>query len=316
MDNPNKSAESKILSIVIPCFQSEKYLEKNIIDVLKVLKDEIDLEFEILLVVDGSPDNTINIAKKLGSNYLEIRVIELSKNFGQHAALFAGISQAKGELILTMDDDGQHSPTGIPTLLKSLSPELDVVYGVSRKGEHNLFRNFASRSAKAFIFRALGIKNARHISAFRLLRREIITNIDFSNLSRGTLDVIINWNTAKISWTEVGMIQRPQGKSSYRLIGLIRFAFDMITNYSMRPLRVATMLGALGFLFTCAFAIFVGIASINGSIKVPGFSSIIILISALGSIQLLTLGIIGEYLGKVHEKSSHKPTFTIRKTWN
>jgi glycosyltransferase involved in cell wall biosynthesis len=316
MDSPNKSEKSKDLSLVIPCFQSEKYLEKNIISVLQVLKEEVNLEFEILLVVDGSPDNTIMIAKKLASSYLEVRVIELSKNFGQHAALFAGISQAHGELILTMDDDGQHTPTGIPTLLKTLSPELDVVYGVSNKGEHNLFRNFASRSAKAFIFRALGIKNARNISAFRLLRREIITNIDFSNLSRGTLDVIINWNTDKVSWTEVGMIQRPQGKSNYRMIDLIRFAFDMITNYSTRPLRVATMFGALGFLFTCAFAAFIGIASINGMIKVPGFASIIILISALGSIQLLTLGIIGEYLGKIHEKSTSKPTFTIRKTWN
>jgi undecaprenyl-phosphate 4-deoxy-4-formamido-L-arabinose transferase len=316
MDNLNKFVKSKDLSIVIPCFQSEKYLEKNIISVIQVLKEELDLEFEILLVVDGSPDNTIIIAKKLASSYLEVRVIELSKNFGQHAALFAGISQAHGELILTMDDDGQQTPKGIATLLKALLPELDVVYGVSSKGQHNPFRNIASRSVKAFIFRALGIKNARYISAFRLLRREVIRNIDFSNLSRGTLDVIINWNTDKISWIEVGMIQRPQGKSNYRLIELIRFAFDMITNYSTRPLRVATMFGALGFVFTSAFAAFVGIASINGMIKVPGFASVIILISGLGSIQLLTLGIIGEYLGKIHEKSSNKPTFTIRKTWD
>lgn len=308
--------KSKDLSIVIPCYKSENYLEKNVISLLEVLKGELQLEFEILLVVDGSPDNTMFIAKDLASTYTEVRAIELSKNFGQHAALFAGISQAQGDLILTMDDDGQHEPSGIPTLLNSLVPELDVVYGISDQEEHSFYRNIASRIAKVFIFRVLGIKNARHISAFRLLRREVIANIDFSILSSGTLDVIINWNTDKISWTEIRMIQRPHGKSNYRLVGLIRFTFDMITNYSTRPLRVATVFGILGFFVTGAFAAFVVFASVNGIIKVPGYASIAILISTLGSIQLLTLGIIGEYLGKIHEKSFNKPTFTIRKKWN
>lgn len=316
MNNFEEFMKSKDLSIVIPCYKSENYLEKNVISLLEVLKGELQLEFEILLVVDGSPDNTMFIAKDLASTYTEVRAIELSKNFGQHAALFAGISQAQGDLILTMDDDGQHEPSGIPTLLNSLVPELDVVYGISDQEEHSFYRNIASRIAKVFIFRVLGIKNARHISAFRLLRREVIANIDFSILSSGTLDVIINWNTDKISWTEIRMIQRPHGKSNYRLVGLIRFTFDMITNYSTRPLRVATVFGILGFFVTGAFAAFVVFASVNGIIKVPGYASIAILISTLGSIQLLTLGIIGEYLGKIHEKSFNKPTFTIRKKWN
>ena len=267
-------------------------------------------------MVDGSPDNTIYIAKELALSNSEVRAIELSKNFGQHAALFAGISQARGELILTMDDDGQHTPSGVETLLNTLTPDLDVVYGISDRDEHKFFRNFTSRFAKTFIFRVLGIENARHISAFRLLRQNVISNVEFSSLSRGTLDVIINWNTNKISWTEVRMIQRPQGKSNYRLVGLIRFAFDMITNYSTRPLRFATIFGTFGFLLTGAFAVFVGVASITGNIKVPGYASMIILISALGSIQLLTLGVVGEYLGKIHEKSSNRPNFNIRQIWN
>jgi glycosyltransferase involved in cell wall biosynthesis len=316
VNNLPKHEESKDLSIVIPCYKSAKYLANNVQSVIEILKNNFMLDFEILLVVDGSPDKTILIAKELASSKSEVRAIELSKNFGQHAALFAGISQAKGELILTMDDDGQHTPSGIQTLLNSLTPELDVIYGVSDIEEHNFFRNFTSRFAKSFIFRALGIENARHISAFRLLRRNVISNVEFSSLSRGTLDVIINWNTNRISWTKVRMIQRPQGKSNYRLIGLIRFAFDMITNYSTRPLRFATILGTFGFLLTSAFAVFVGFASFNGNIKVPGYASIMILVSALGSIQLVTLGIVGEYLGKIHEKSSNKPIFNIRQVWN
>jgi undecaprenyl-phosphate 4-deoxy-4-formamido-L-arabinose transferase len=308
--------KSKDLSIIIPCYNSAMYLAESVQGVIEILKTNYKLDFEILLVVDGSPDNTIFIARELASSNSEVRAIELSKNFGQHAALFAGISQARGELILTMDDDGQHTPSGIQTLLNSLTPDFDVIYGVSDREEHNFFRNFTSRFAKAFIFRVLGIENARHISAFRLLRRNVISNVEFSSLSRGTLDVIINWNTNKISWTEVRMIPRPQGKSNYRLIGLIRFAFDMITNYSTRPLRFATILGTFGFLLTSAFAAFVGVASFNGNIQVPGYASIMILVSALGSIQLLTLGVVGEYLGKIHEKSSNRPNFNIRQIWN
>ena len=308
--------KSRDLSIIIPCYNSATYLAKNVEGVIEILKSSFKLNFEILLVVDGSPDNTIYIAKELALSNSEVRAIELSKNFGQHAALFAGISQARGELILTMDDDGQHTPSGVETLLNTLTPDLDVVYGISDRDEHKFFRNFTSRFAKTFIFRVLGIENARHISAFRLLRQNVISNVEFSSLSRGTLDVIINWNTNKISWTEVRMIQRPQGKSNYRLVGLIRFAFDMITNYSTRPLRFATIFGTFGFLLTGAFAVFVGVASITGNIKVPGYASMIILISALGSIQLLTLGVVGEYLGKIHEKSSNRPNFNIRQIWN
>ncbi len=316
MNNLPIEKKSKDLSIIIPCYNSAKYLAENIQGVIEILKANFELDFEILLVVDGSPDDTIFIARELASSKSEVRAIELSKNFGQHAALFAGISQASGELILTMDDDGQHTPSGIQTLLNSLTPDFDVIYGVSDREEHNFFRILTSRFVKAFIFRVLGIQNARHISAFRLLRRNVISNVEFSRLSRGTLDVVINWNTNKISWTEVRMIQRPQGKSNYRLIELVRFAFDMITNYSTRPLRFATILGTFGFLLTSAFAAFVGVASINGNIQVPGYASIMILVSALGSIQLLTLGVVGEYLGKIHEKSSNRPNFSIRQIWN
>jgi undecaprenyl-phosphate 4-deoxy-4-formamido-L-arabinose transferase len=215
-----------------------------------------------------------------------------------------------------MDDDGQHTPVGISTLLNSLTSDIDVMYGVPDKDEHNLFRNLLSRFAKVFIFGALGIENARHISALRLIRSEVFSSVNFSDLPSGTLDVIINWNTNRISWTEVKMIQRPHGKSNYRLTGLIRFAFNMVTNYSTRPLRIATAIGTLGFLATGVFTVLIGIATVNGDIQVPGYASIAILVSALGSIQLLSLGIMGEYLGKVHERSSNRPTFSIRETWN
>jgi glycosyltransferase involved in cell wall biosynthesis len=316
MQTPNRFSDLKDLSLVIPCFNSESYLANNVIDIINELNFNFSLNFEILLVVDGSPDKTIQIAKRLATDYSEIRAIELTKNFGQHAALFAGISQAQGNLIITLDDDGQHTPAGISKLLSSLKPEFDVVYGIADKEEHNFLRNFLSILAKQVIFRVLGIKNARHISAFRLVRHEILRDVDFTNLSRGTLDVVIHWNTNRISWVKVKMLKRPHGRSNYRLRELIHFGLDMITNYSTAPLRFATFVGVIGFVASCGLAFHFGTESLSGNITVPGYASLSILITALGSIQLMSLGILGEYLSKIHEKSSSRPTFTIRETWN
>lgn len=304
------------LSIIIPCFNSELYLESNVTNILDVLNSHFKIEFEVILVIDGSPDKTIEVAKHLSSKFKNIRTLELTRNFGQHPALFAGISLSCGELIVTMDDDGQHTPSGLIQLLNSASPVHDVIYGIAEEEEHDLFRNFFSRFTKRIIFGVLGIKNARNISAFRLIRREIFHDIDFSNLSRGTLDVIINWNTTKISWTRVTMSKRSIGKSNYRLTSLVRFALDMVTNYSTRPLRIATISGAFGFIVSMCLAIYFGLQWLDGNVKVPGFTTLAILTCTLGSIQLLALGIIGEYLGKIHEKSSSRPAFTIRNTWN
>ena len=316
MQAPNRFSDLKDLSLVIPCFNSESYLANHVIEIINELNRNFSLNFEILLVVDGSPDKTIQIAQQLAADYSEIRAIELTKNFGQHAALFAGISQAQGNLIITLDDDGQHTPAGISELLSSLKPEFDVVYGIADKEEHNFLRNLLSILAKQIIFRVLGIRNARHISAFRLVRHEILSNVDFTNLSRGTLDVVIHWNTSRISWVKVKVLKRHHGKSNYRLRGLIHFGLDMITNYSTAPLRLATLVGAIGFVTSCGLAFYFGAESLSGNITVPGYASLSILITALGSVQLMSLGILGEYLSKIHEKSSSRPTFTIRETWN
>ena len=303
------------LSVVIPCYKSEFFLNKNVSEIylaLQAMRGSQIASFEIILVVDGSPDNTISVAQELADSHPEIHLLHLTRNFGQHAAIFAGIQAAKLTWVLTLDDDGQHPADAISTLLEAITPDTDVVYGVSKVEEHTLVRNFFSRQAKYFTFKILNVENAKHLSAFRVFRKSLIDNVDLDHLTNGVVDVVLTWNTTRFATVEIEMKKRPSGQSNYNITALIKFAIQMITGYSTRPLRLVTLLGLGTFVVSGFGAIVVLIEWALGNITVPGYTTLVFLILIMGSLQLFALGIIGEYLGRIHEKSMGKPLFTIR----
>jgi undecaprenyl-phosphate 4-deoxy-4-formamido-L-arabinose transferase len=310
-----KSLDIRI-SVVIPCFQSEATLSEVVFGIVESIGNMDRLKYEILLVLDGPTDRTPEIAAKLENEIDECRVIELSRNFGQHPAIFAGIESSNYEIIITMDDDGQHLPSELPTLIKALSSEIDLVYGLPNQEEHGLMRSFASRFFKTLLFRILGIKNARDISAFRIFRKSLLRDIELKKISSGTVDVVLHWSTTRIRTVNTNMKHRSEGKSNYTLKSLMKFAMQMIVGYSVRPLKFALFIGLVGFLFSAALAIYFFVQYIQGEVKVAGFSTITILITTLSSIQLVTLGILGEYIANIHQKSIGKPMYYIRKSSN
>jgi glycosyltransferase involved in cell wall biosynthesis len=300
------------LSIVIPCYQSENSLHDVVIGIRDSLQQIKLLNYEILLIVDGPTDETLAIATLLQDKFHECQVIELSRNFGQHAAIFAGISVSKYELIATMDDDGQHLPSELPTLIKGLSMDADLVYGVPRNDEHGILRNITSRTFKFALFRVLGIKNARDISAFRVFRKSLLRNIDLQKISTGTVDVALHWSTTRIKTVKTTMPKRFNGQSNYTYRALFRFAIQMIIGYSVKPLKFALALGLFGFLASTVLTLYFLFQYFKGNIEVVGFSTLTILITTLSSIQLVTLGVMGEYIASIHQKSIGKPLFNIR----
>jgi len=303
------------LDIIIPVFNSERTigsLLQGILDDKKLDKYQVG----IILVNDGSEDGSLNVCESWAVANSQIVVIDLMKNYGQHSAIFAGISHSTAELLVTMDDDGQHLPESITSLLDALTADVDVVYGIAEEDEHSWSRNLGSRFAKGLVFRGLGIKNSSKTSAFRAMRAKVFNGIEFTGLSSGILEVAINWNTGRIKSIEVPMNLRKIGKSNYSFYKLVKFAIAMLTSYSTRPLRFATLLGILGFIFSLFLTGYYFFHALTGEVKVEGFSSLAILISLLGSVQLITLGIIGEYLGKVHEKNIGKPVFVVRNVKN
>lgn len=301
----------KRLDIIIPVYNSEKTIG-TLLQSLLAEKNLKIYDLGIILVNDGSNDDSLKVCGSFVESHPNTMVIDLMKNYGQHSALFAGISHSTAEIIVTMDDDGQHLPSSISSLLVALTPDVDVVYGIAQEDEHSWSRNLGSRLFKGLVFRGLGIKDSSRTSAFRAIRAKVFKGIDLTDLSSGILEVAINWNTSRIKSIEVPMNLRKIGKSNYSYYKLFKFAIAMLTSYSTRPLRFATLVGVIGFVFSLSLSGYYLYFALSGGVKVEGFSTLVILISLLGSIQLITLGIIGEYLGKVHEKNIGKPIFVVR----
>jgi glycosyltransferase involved in cell wall biosynthesis len=299
------------LDLIIPVFNSQATIGLLLDEVLSLdfLKK---YELGIILVNDASTDASLDICNSYHSKHRFIKVLNLSRNYGQHSAIFAGLSKSNADLIVTMDDDGQHLPTTIKVLLDQMKDDIDVIYGIPEKETHSRFRNFSSGLLKRILFCLFGLQNTRHTSAFRLIRREIFNSVNFQSLTSGFLEVVIHWNTEKVKWVRVPMSRRVSGKSNYTFRKLLRMAINMVTSYSTKPLRIATFVGFIGFILSFGLSCFYLYKAFNQEIQVDGYASVIVLVGLLGSAQLITLGILGEYLGKIHERSTGKPNFMIR----
>ena len=306
------NSSRQAISVVIPCYMSEHSLPIVVEEIQSTFESSLINKYEIILVVDNPGDLTLDVARNLQNHNSKIIVVELSRNYGQHAALFAGIENARFPIIVTMDDDGQHPGTAIPELLLALEHDIDVVYGVAILKKHGWLKDFFSKQVKYFTFKFLGVANAREISAFRVFRKSIFDNIEINLLSNAVVDVVLHWHTNRFSTVSVNMQQRRLGKSNYTFFSLTRFAVQIISGYSTRPLRLATILGFLTFIASSIASILLLIEWKIGNIRVPGYTSSLLAILLIGSIELITLGIIGEYVGRIHEKSMGKPLFVIR----
>ena len=303
------------LSVVIPCFQSELTIETVVRDLQNTLKECGLTKFEILMVLDGPTDGTKKIAQRLEIEFTESYVVELTRNFGQHAAIFAGIYCSKYDLILTLDDDGQHPPSAVPLLIQELNSDTDVVYGIPREYRHHFLRNYASRFFKHGLFYILGLRHSREISALRLFRKSLLQDVDLQKFSVGIIDVALQWSTTRISAVILEISERSAGKSNYTFRTLISLAIRMIIGYSIKPLKWALYLGVVTLALSVTLAIYFILQYFAERVTLDGFVALAILLAIMSSIQLTILGILGEYLGSIHQKTIGKPMFNIRKSF-
>ncbi len=304
------------LSIVVPCYNSAETLPElssRLEAAVSELQEEGKISaFEIIFVIDGNADNTGKVADDIACNNSSMRVLHMRRNFGQHNALVAGIRAARNEIIVTMDDDLQHPPEEIGKLLEAFSDSaVDLVYAVPSVEEHGFFRSFASQTVKRALALA-GVANAEWVGAFRAFRVELRDGFKEVNDAQVNLDVLLSWTTSQVRSVTVGMDRRATGKSSYSFMRLARHAMNMITGYGSVPLSLATWLGfacgilGIVMLVTIAIRFFLGITT------VAGFTTLAGLISLFAGAQMLTIGIIGEYLGRQHARSMGRPMYMIK----
>jgi undecaprenyl-phosphate 4-deoxy-4-formamido-L-arabinose transferase len=266
----------------------------------------------VILVVDDDEDDTWSIAAKLAATDPAVRAIRLSRNYGQHNAIVAGVRAARYDVIVTMDDDLQHPPEEIPVLLQALTPDVDLVYGLPEAEEHHALRSFASRSVKWALARTLRIRDARSVSAFRAFRSHLTPAFDRIEGPHASIDVALSWATARVAATTVQMRHRTQGRSGYTFMGLLRHTSNMVFGFSTSPLRLVTAVGLAVGLFGLALFARLVYSYFSGATTVAGFTTIASMVALFASAQLVALGVLGEYVGRIHTGGMGRPTYIIR----
>jgi glycosyltransferase involved in cell wall biosynthesis len=302
--------EKDKISIVVPCFRSGdnlRFLHERLLAVLEPVFSDIELIF----VEDGGGDDTWLIILDIVSKDPRARGIKLARNYGQHNALLCGIRAASGELVVTMDDDLQNPPEEIPKLLKKLEEGYDVVYGSPERETHGFLRDMASRITKLALQGSMGVSSASKVSAFRAFRTRLRNSFSDYRSPTVNIEVLLTWGTTKFASVNVRQDKRLVGQSGYTLGKLIMHAINMMTGFSTLPLQVASIIG-LVFAFG-GFVILVYVLvqyAIFGS-AVPGFSFLASIISIFSGVQLFALGIIGEYIARMHFRSMERPPYAV-----
>lgn len=299
------------LSVVVPVYRSERTLRK-LVDRVSASVERQD--FEIILVDDASEDGTWKEISAISKGNTNVKGLRLGRNSGQHGALLAGVRAAQFSTIVTLDDDLQNPPEEISKLVTALSPEIDVVYGISTKIKQNLYRRVVSKTARRFFSSTLGFSSAVSMSSFRAFRTELRTGFDSSLGPNISLDALLTWSTSRFTTTEVAHDQRAEGKSQYTFRKLVRFMIDMATGYSTLPLRMASTLGFTTVAFGLALLIFVVSRPLLSGGSVPGFPLLASSITIFSGVQIFLLGVLGEYIGRMHFRVMNKPTYMVAET--
>ena len=297
-----------IVSVVVPVYNSAGTLEVLVDRIQRALDGH---GHEIVLVNDGSTDASWEHVLRLASERPEVRGLDLARNFGQHNALLAGIRAARGEIVVTLDDDLQNPPEEIPRLLERLDEGYDVVYGSPIVRRHKYWRNGGARLVRYSLRSSMG-DIAASVSPFRALRtplRDAFASFDGPYVS---IDVLLSWATSRFSSVVVAHAERAAGPSTYSFSKLASLALTMLTGFSTRPLRLASLLGLVSTFFGFVVLVYVIVRLIFEGNPVPGFPFLAAMIAIFSGAQLLALGIFGEYLGRIHVRTMDRPAYAIR----
>ena len=305
------------LSIVIPCYNEEKVIDETIsvlLNVTKELKTKDIVDYEMIFVDDGSADNTFHVLEKHSNIHREIKIIKLSNNFGHQKAILAGYENSTGDLITTLDADLQDPPELIGKMIEKINKGFDIVYGARNKRVDSIFKRY---SAKLFywIMKRMGVEIIPEHAEYRMITRKVLTAF----LKYNEQNIFIRAIFPKLGFlSTIIYYDRPKrfaGETKYPLSKMISFGIDGITSFSIIPLRLFTFIGMLISIFSLLAIFWSMFAKIFG-VTVTGWTSIVVPIYFLGGIQMIFLGVLGEYVGKIYMEVKGRPRFIIEKKIN
>jgi len=299
------------LSVIIPVFNAERTI-KELVDRLFI--DLAGIDFEVILVNDGSKDKSETICAALAENIKQVKFISLRRNFGEHNAVLCGLNFACGEFSVIMDDDFQNPPAEVPRLLKEIEKGFDVVYAKYNVKRHNLFRNLASRINNSVANLLMDKPGDLYLSSFKIIRGEVVAEIIKYTGPFPYIDGMIIRVTDNIGTVSVNHAERLSGKSNYTLQKLFSLYLNMFINFSIKPLRIFTISGTIIFMagiFMTAY--FIGSKLLFW--EIPGWTSTISVILMFSGFQIIFLGLLGEYMGKQYMDQNKTPQWVIKKKY-
>lgn len=306
---------SFLLSVIVPVYNEEKNIDPLLKRLLAVLKD---YQYEVIFVDDGSSDKTSQIIKKLINNNSQVRLISFLRNFGHQMALTAGYQASRGDCVITIDSDLQDPPEIIPQMIKKWQKGAQIVYAKrnERQGE-NFFKRFTATIFYQLINFLSDTPIPQEVGDFRLLDKQVVVFLNNLNENPSFLRGLVSWGGFKTEFVYFKRSQRFSGQTHYGFLKMLNFALDGITSFSTKPLRIATYFGIVS-----GFLGFIGIIyefikrMIYPNTFVTGWIGLFIAVMFLGGIQLMTIGIIGEYIGKIYKEIQKRPRYMIKEKIN
>ncbi len=306
----------KKISFVIPCYRSEHTLPHVIAEIDEKMKQMTQYEYDVFLINDCSPDGTLAVIRKLCEERKNIKGISFARNFGQHAALMAGLRHSDGDYVVCLDDDGQTPADEVDKLIAKLEEGYDAVYAKYEHKQHSTFRNMGSKVNELMTRIMLEKPASLYVSSYFAVRRFVVEDmIRYENSYPYVIGLVLR-ATKNITNVIVNHREREEGNSGYTLKKLLGLWFNGFTTFSVKPLRIATAIGCcsagIGFLY----GIYTIIKRFVNPAVPMGFSSMMAALVFFGGMIMIMLGLIGEYIGRIYISLNNSPQYVIRERMN
>ena len=302
----------KKVSFVIPCYRSEHTLPHVVAEIEGIMETLGQYAYDIFLVNDCSPDDTMSVIRRLCQEHGNIVGIDFARNFGQHAALMAGLRHSDGDYVVCLDDDGQTPADEVDRLLEKLEEGYDAVYARYEHKQHSAFRNFGSHVNERMTRTMLGKPADLYVSSYFAVKRFVVEDmVRYENSYPYVIGLVLR-ATRNIANLPVDHREREEGRSGYTLKKLLGLWFNGFTAFSVKPLRVATVIGAFSAFAGFLYGIYTVIKRFVRPDVPMGFSSMMSALVFFGGMIMLMLGLIGEYIGRIYISINNSPQYVIR----
>lgn len=303
--------DKHLVTILLPAYNEEASMSRLEASMLEIASANDGYEWEFLMVNDGSRDNTLKYMQELHKRDSRFAYIDLSRNYGKEVAMLAGFDYARGDAVIVMDADMQHPINVIPEMLKYWQEGYDDVYARRRSSNEGFFKKISSKAYYRVLQRFTHLHIQKDAGDFRLLDRTCVNALCHLRERERNTKALYSWIGFHKKEVQYDQLNRMEGSSKWSIMALVNLALTGITSYTTAPLRFATILGGLFSLAAFAYAAFTIVKTIIWGDPVAGYPTLVTIMLLLGGVQLLSLGIIGEYLGRVFNESKSRPVYFI-----